>query len=478
MGKNVEIQRKWLNDICVIAQSDCGHSADTDSIMAETLTDHVVKDLAPPAKGNRITYDAVERGLGLRITSAGARSFILNYRTKGGTERRITIGVAGRWDNEVWQPGAWTLKAARKRAKELRLLIDQGLDPMGDIHTDRAAPTIGDLIDRFEVEHLPRKRPTTIDGYKRLLRVHIRPALGSKKVAELRHSDIEAMHRKISAEAPYAANRAVAVLSKMLSLGIKWEMRADNPAKGIERSAEHKRERYLTGAEIAKLSEAISSHPERTSANAVRLLLLTGARKGETLAAKWTDFDLDAGVWVKPAATTKTAKLHRVPLSAPAIALLASMKAEADEEFRKELRDYPTAKPCPYAFPGPNKLPLGDIKHFWQSICGMAGLAVAVEKKDAAGRPVKDKSGRQVMVWKTNARIHDLRHTFASVLASSGLSLPIIGQLLGHTQTATTARYAHLLDDPLRAATERAAVVIAASGKKGADVVDLAERRA
>ncbi|GAB0119922.1 tyrosine-type recombinase/integrase [Acidisoma sp. 7E03] len=446
--------------------------------MAELLTEQRVKDLPPPERGNRIFYDAAERGLGLRITSAGARAYIFNYRTKGGTERRITIGTAGRWEDKVWRDGAWSLKAARKRAKELRQRIDVGEDPMGDLHAERAAPTVNDLADRFEKEHLPRKRPTTVDSYKRLLRVHIRPAIGTKKVADLRHADIEAMHRKIAAESPYSANRAAAVVSKMLSLAIKWEMRGDNPATGVERSPEHKRERYLTGAEIAKLSEALGAHSERVSANAVRLLLLTGARKGETLAAQWKDFDLEAGIWIKPAATTKTAKLHRVPLSAPAIALLVGMKAEADEEFEKERRDYPKAVQCPYVFPGSDGKPLTDIKHFWSSICIKAGLAKAVEKKDAAGRAVKDKDGNPVLTWQTTARIHDLRHTFASVLASSGLSLPVIGALLGHTQAATTARYAHLLDDPLRAAAERAAAVISAGGKKGADVVDLAERRA
>lgn len=446
--------------------------------MAEQLTDQSIKDLSPPEKGNRIFYDASEKGLGLRVTSAGARAFVFNYRTKGGTERRITIGTAGRWDEKTWVQGAWTLKAARKRARDLRQRVDQGEDPMGDIHAERAAPTVSDLADRFEAEHLPRRRPTTIDSYKRLLRVHIRPAIGTKKVADLRHADVEAMHSKIASEAPYAANRAVAVLSKMLSLAVRWEMRGDNPARGVERSPEQKRERYLTGAEMASLSDALAAHPEKTSANAVRLLLLTGARKGETLAATWKDFDLQAGIWIKPAATTKTAKLHRVPLSAPAIALLATMKADADKEFEKERRDYPAAVPCPYVFPGSDRKPLTDIKHFWTSVCVKAGMAEAIQKKDGAGRPLRDKDGKPVMVWQTTARIHDLRHTFASVLASSGLSLPIIGALLGHTQAATTQRYAHLLDDPLRAATERAGAVISAGGKKGADVVELAERRA
>jgi integrase len=439
--------------------------------MSEQLTDKAIRELPVPAKGNKVYYDSGARGLGVRVTSGGARVFVFNYRTKNGaTERRYTIGEAGRWVDHKWAPGAWTVNAARGEAQKLRRRVDAGEDPMGDLHAERAAPTVNVLADRFEAEHLPKKRASTQDEYNRLLRIHIRPALGSKRVADLDHEDIEAMHRKVSASGPYAANRAVAVMSKMLALAIKWKMRGDNPAKGIERAPERKRDRYLTGAEITRLSEVLAAHPERTSANAVRLLLLTGARKGETLAALWADFDLAAGVWTKPAATTKTAKLHRVPLSAPALALLQRMRAEADDELRKARKLDPKVEPNPHVFPGINGKPLGDIKHFWSAVCIKAGLARRVEKRDAAGKPVESKDGQPVMVWQTTARVHDLRHTFASILASSGLSLPIIGSLLGHTQPATTARYAHLLDDPLRAATERAAAVIAGGGKPGAEV--------
>jgi integrase len=444
--------------------------------MAEELTELKIRDLASPGRGNHIYYDTVERGLGVRVTSAGARAFVLNYRTKAGTERRITIGSAGRWEKGSWLPGTWTLKAARKRAKDLRQLVDRGEDPMGDIHDQRAAPSVNGLADRFEAEHLPRKRPMTKREYKRILDLHIRPALGTRRVAELRHSDIEALHRGL-ADTPYAANRAVSVMSKMCSLAIKWEMAEANPCVGIERAPEHRRERYLTGTEIARLSEVLLTHPERVSADAVRLLLLTGARKGEMLSAKWSDFDLDTGVWVKPAATTKTAKLHRVPLSAPAIALLTTMKAAADSEFQKELKENPRATRNPYVFPGVGGTPLTDIKHFWTAVCIKSGLAEGVEKRDGAGRVVKNKDGKPVTVWQTTARIHDLRHTYASVLASAGLSLPIIGALLGHTQAATTSRYSHLMDDPLRAATERAAAVIGGAGKPGAQIVEITSGR-
>ncbi len=427
------------------------------------LTDKAVRDLAAPVSGNKVTYDDDVKGFGVRVTKAGARAFILNYRA-GGRERRITIGA---------YPD-WTAGAARDRAKELKRRVDNGADPMAERHEERAAPTMNDLADRFEAEHLTKRRPTTARDYKSLLRLYVRPRIGKIRVSDLKHSDVERLHRDVAAGAPYQANRTIAVLSKMLSLAVKWDLRQDNPARGIEREPEEKRERFLTPAEIGKLGEVLAKHPERTSCNAIRLLLLTGARKGELLSATWSQLDLDRGVWTKPAASTKQAKDHRIPLSAPALALLTEMQADADAG-------------CPYVFPGKVTrdaagrqawAPLTEIKRVWLAVCIKAGLAEQVPQVDAAGKVVKGADGKPATVWQATARVHDLRHTYASVLASSGLSLPIIGALLGHTQQATTQRYAHLLDDPLRAATERVGAVVTGAGKAGADVVPISGRRA
>ena len=424
--------------------------------MVERLTDTIVKEMVPPENGNQITYDKDVKGFGVRITKAGARAFILNYRADG-RERRITIGSFPDWKTAD----------ARDRAKALKREVDNGGDPMGDRHADRAAPTISDLADRFVEEHLSKRRASTVTDYKSILRLYIRPQLGKMRVADLRHSDVEKLHRSIAKTAPYRANRAVAVLSKMLSLAVKWEMRSDNPAKGIERAPEERRERFLSPAEIGRLADALTAHKEKVSVNAIRLLMLTGARRGETLAAKWTEFDLAAGVWLKPSAHTKTKKVHRVPLSAPALMLLGEMRAEADKEIKRGGR-------AEYLFPGVKADEhLTEIKRVWASLCRTAGLAVQVPKLTSAGKPVKDAKGNPGLVWESTVRVHDLRHTYASILVGSGLSLPIIGALLGHTQAATTQRYAHLMDDPLRAATERAGAIIGGSGKAGADVVPI-----
>lgn len=398
--------------------------------MAERLTDKIVKALPAPASGNKLHYDAEVKGFACRVTAAGARAFVLNYRASG-RERRYTIGSFPEW----------TTTAARKEAAELKKLVDRGDDPMAERHDDRAAPTVGELIDRFAADFLPRKRESTRREYAAILDKIVRPELGKVKVADVRHADIDRLHRKVSQRAPYRANRMAAVLSRAMSLAVKLGWREDNPVKGIERNQEERRYRYLTGDELRRLTEALATHSGQQAANAVRLLLLTGARRGEILAATWDQFDLSAGVWTKPSSHTKQKREHRVPLSGPARALLADMKAEATRR----------GETSPYVFPSRDgNGPVTDIKKSWAALCKAAGIE--------------------------GVRLHDLRHTYASVLVSAGLSLPVIGALLGHTQPGTTARYAHLFDDPLRAATERAAAIIGGADT-GGEVVPLGRGR-
>ena len=186
------------------------------------------------------------------------------------------------------------------------------------------------------------------------------------------------------------------------------------------------------------------------SANAIKLLMLTGARRGEVLGARWDMFDLENGVWTKPSSHTKQRKLHRVPLSGPALGLLQDMKAAAQAEAQVDGRP-----PSPYVFPGPTGKPLTDIKRTWRAVCRKAGLGATVPLLDKKGKPVLDRRGNPRTEFQPNVRIHDIRHSFASILVSAGASLPLIGQMLGHTQVQTTQRYAHLFDDPLRQAAEK-----------------------
>jgi integrase len=379
----------------------------------EKLSDILVRKLTAPERGNKITYergpDAV-RGFGIRITASGAKSFVINY-TVAGRERRYTIGSYP----------AWSVVAARDEAKRLRQDVDRGIDPLGQRNEERESPTVSELCDRYLTEHASRKRTGAND--KTLIEKYVRPEFGNGKVTSIAFGDIDRLHQRITrAGKPYQANRVHSLLTKMFSLAIRWQMRDDNPAKGVARNLEQPRHRYLAGGELQRLTEALAVHPNQTAANAVRLLLLTGARRGEVLSATWSQFDLESGVWVKPSSSTKQQRIHRVPLSAPVQQLLVEIRQTAKDEA------------SPYLFPGRNGAPPDQIDSDWAALCKAAGLQ--------------------------SVRLHDLRHTYASVLVSAGLSLPVIGALLGHSRPDTTARYAHLFDDPLRAATERAGAII------------------
>jgi integrase len=390
------------------------------------LTDSLMKRLPTPKSGNKITYDDAVKGFGARITAAGDRAFVLNYRRKlDGRERRITIGS---------YPD-WSTTAAREEAKRLKRLVDGGADPVGEQDDNRAAPTVADMCARFERDFLPRNRPSTQRVYRQQIHTDILPALGKTKVAAVSHADVDGFHQRLSARAPRHANHTIAVLSRMFNLAIRWGWRPDNPCKGVERNQENKRHRYLTGAEISRLSAALADLHDQGAANAVRLLLLTGARRGELLAAKWSDVDLEAGVWVKPGATTKQKTEHRVPLSAAAVQVLTEMRAQAADDVE-------------WIFPARGGGHRPHINEAW------------IRLRKAAKLP--------------GTRLHDLRHTFASTLASAGLSLPVIGSLLGHSTPVTTHRYSHLFDDPLRQATERASAII--TGKAPAEIVPLNQR--
>jgi integrase len=399
--------------------------------MGQRLTDRMVLALAAPASGNRIFYDAPDRkgagltpGFGVRITAAGSRAFVLNYRTLTGRERRLTIG----------SPPAWSLAAARAAAAEHRHRIDAGDDPLADLTAGREAPTMRDLAERFEREHLPSRRPSTARDYRALIANEILPKLGSLKVAAITYSDVTSLHRKMSERAPYSANRLLAVLSKMFALAVRWRMRADNPIKGVPRNDEQKRARYLSASELSALLSALDQSEDQQAANIFKLLLLTGSRRGEALTATWDQLDLETGVWIRPSAHTKQKKEHRVPLSGVAVKLLKEIAAEAKSESE-------------FVFPSRTGGPRVDVKKNWAQVCKGAGIA--------------------------GLRMHDLRHSYASMLVNSGLSLPVVGALLGHSNPTTTNRYAHLADDPLRVATERVGKLVTDARPRGGRVLKL-----
>jgi integrase len=374
------------------------------------LTKSAVEGLPGPESGHRVYWDDRLIGFGVRVSARGRRSYFIQSRLPNGRQISVTLGAHGQM----------TCEQARNLATQMLAKARAGIDPADERraarrveHDRRAAPTMKELAVRYLTEHAePKKRPSSIRADKSLLKTIILPALGRKRVADVTHADVERLHRA-HRQSPYAANRAVALLAKMFSLAVRWHLRGDNPCKGIERFQEIKRQRYLTPAELQRLAKALQRRKEDPASSAIAFLLLTGCRRGEALKARWLDFEFEQGIWLKPGATTKRRTDHRLPLSPAALQLLAELGRSSE-----------------FVFPGrkPNSA-LVEIKACWRSVCAEAGIV--------------------------NCRLHDLRHTHASILASSGISLPIIGALLGHTQASTTHRYSHLFDDPLREAAGR-----------------------
>jgi len=391
--------------------------------MRVKLTDRFAKQAAPRGRRSPIFMDEEVIGFGLQVRETGRKSFTLDYMFEG-RRRRLYIGDFPDWSTQ----------AAREHAKLIKREIDQGIDPLAVRDERRTAPTVKHLIERYLTEHVVRLAPDSACDYRSMMMTYVMPVWGQRKVIDIRRSDVDQLlvevakgrarpHKAKTKQkrlkplrsprpTPGRANRVGGAVRKMFNLAIRWEMRADNPAAGFIRNPENPRERFLDVTEIGRLSEVLNEHKNQRMADVIRLLMLTGARRGEVLNATWDQFDLDRAVWTKPAHTTKQRRLHRTPISGAAVQLLRTIRARVPAE-------------CPWVFPGDAEgKPIHEIKRFWDDVRKRAKL--------------------------TNVRVHDLRHTFASLLVSGGMSLPMIGKLLGHTQVQTTQRYAHLFDDPLR----------------------------
>lgn len=255
------------------------------------------------------------------------------------------------------------------------------------------------------------------------------PKFGSRKAQEMLRADLAKLHLSMK-ETPYQANRLIATVASMYSYGEKHGLTPENfnPAKRIDRFGETRRERFLSSEELGRLGHALRELDESgrygTAISALKFLLLTGARLREALNLKWSYVDLERGILLLP--DSKTGK-KTVTLNAPSMEILVNLKAKADRESFND-----------YVFYGARPdVPRSDLKKPWAAVTKLAVLE--------------------------ELRIHDLRHSFASVGAGAGLGLPIVGKLLGHTQAATTQRYAHLDLDPLRRAADAIGATIIAA---------------
>ncbi|MDJ0450406.1 site-specific integrase [Methylocystis sp. JR02] len=376
------------------------------------LTKRVVDAAAPNAE-RYVIWDSALKGFGLRVEPSGTKTFLVRYRAAG-RKRFVAVG----------RFGPLTPEQARGLAQATLSEVHMGHDPAEERRRERAAITVAELARRFLAEHVgPKRKGTTAIHYRSLIERYLVPKHGVRKVHDLSRPDLARLHLSMR-EQPYQANRLLAVVASMYSFGERMGLtpEAYNPASRIERFPESRRERFLSKEELGRLGEAFRRFEGdgrfREGVAALRLLLFTGARLREILHLRWEHVDLDRGLLFLP--DSKTGK-KTITLNAPAMMVLSSLERVGD---------------C--VIPGANpNVPRADLKKPWLAVTEAAGLE--------------------------GLRIHDLRHSFASVGAGAGLGLPIVGKLLGHMQTATTQRYAHLDADPVRLAADKIGASLAAA---------------
>jgi integrase len=376
-----------------------------------------------PANRDVLQWDSELRGFGVRVKSSGVRSYLVQYRNQHGRSRRLTIGTHGR------------LTAEEARAEARRLLADvaRGCDPAEDRKALRNALTMSEFSERYMTDYAEgKKKPGTLETDRINLRCHILPALGNLPVASITKSDVVRLHQSMK-DTPGAANRTIQLVSHMLNVAEKWGQRPDgsNPCRHVEKFKERKRERYLSASELLRLGEVLAD-AERTRTElpgaiaAIRLLIFTGCRRGEILTLRWEHVDFEKECLRLPDSKTGARTIH---LNAPALEILSVVEHQDGN---------------PYVIVGGKPgAHLVNLRKPWQRIRAQAELE--------------------------DVRLHDLRHSFASVAVGLGESLHMTGKLLGHSQAQTTQRYAHLADDPVKAATERVGAAISGmmAGKTG-----------
>ena len=344
------------------------------------------------AKPGDVLRDATVKGLQLRCFPT-QKVFYLYYRTKAGKERKPKLDAYGKI----------TLAQAREAARELLGQVAAGRDPVAEREAAQAEHTVADLWEEFWKRHASKKKSSAEDT--RLWTKKLKDELGDLKMSEVTYSVVADLHDDLTEDTPISANRALALLSTMLNFAIKpLEWIEKNAADGVNRNKEKKRRRYMTAEEAAKVAAGLEAAAEREPASAafLWLLILTGARKGELARAKWSDLRGNR-IILDEHKTDQDGEARVIHLNAAAMHVL-------DQLPRTE----------------GTLTGVLDLKKLWDTI------------RTDAGCP--------------DLRIHDLRHSFASMGLANGLTLPQIGELLGHASADTTKRDAHLMDGPAQLA--------------------------
>lgn len=409
-----------------------------------------VVDAAKPQAERYTVWDSDLKGFGLRVSPQGTKTYIVRYRAGGGrtgTLRQLVIG----------RHGVITADEARDEARKVLASATKGADPQADRAKVRADITVAELCDLYLEQGVAMKKPSTLITDKSRIERHIKPILGGKRVNAVTLTDIERWMQDVATgrtaskikpslaqvkagQAPKdaerrrlndpvakggkgTATRTAGLLGGIFEFAVKRKIRPDNPVRGLQRYRDRKMERFLSPAELTALGEAMAASDaaggNRSATRILRLLALTGARRGEIEQLKWSEVDSDFGCLRLE--DSKTGQ-RIVPIGRVALEVIEAV---------------PKAKVSPYVFPSatdPAK-PFGQLQKTWRIVRKAAGL--------------------------DDVRIHDLRHSFASSGVASGQGLIVLGKLLGHADVKTTARYAHLADDPVRAAADQIASSVA-----------------
>ena len=381
------------------------------------LTERIIRDAKPEAV-QRVLWDSQIKGLGVRVTVAGAKSFVIDYRT-GGRQRRATIGRCSEM----------SLRAARERAaRELARIREGETGPLDRRHEAREAPTVDDALRFYFDDFAPARQKIgrlaakTVREYGFVARRYLGPVLGARRVADVTRQDVERLVDRLTGP---QRNRVLAFASRLFSLAERWEWRdqRSNPVRGVERAREEPRDRVLAPAELAALAAVLDKLAERFPASvaAIRVTATTGLRIGEVIAFQWEHVDLDTGRLVMP--TTKTGRrTHHLP--APT---------------RDVLRAVQRVNGCPWVFTtsGRAAVTYRTVHQTFMRAAREAGL--------------------------TDVRLHDLRRTIMTRAAAAGVGTHVLRDLLGHKTTAMADRYIRAVGSPVEDAREAMAEAMAAA---------------
>ena len=374
--------------------------------MALTKRDLDRLEYDPQGPTTQIVYDGSDLpGFGVRVFPSGVKSFVVWYRTGKGKKRLHTVG----------KYGPFTIQQARDLARKALLEAKTGADPLEERREARRGDTVRDFASVYIERHAKKHKKSWRDDQRRL-NTYVIPALGQRKLADVKRSDVARLHGNIGDTKPYEANRVLALLAVAFNKAAEWGYlpeEAPNPAVRVQRFREKSRDRWVKPNELPELLKAIEAEPNIYIRAAFKLYLLTGLRRSELLGLQWKDVDFTRKELRLE--DTKAGRSHVVPLSAPAIEIFRSLP--------KQLGN-------PYVLPGQlHGRPLVNVAKPWGRIRKAAGLEAV--------------------------RLHDLRRTVGSWMAAGGASLPLIGKVLNHSNASTTQVYARLAEDAAREVLEK-----------------------